>query len=558
MIALFAIIQFICFALTYRWLKKFKGFFTGRENCEVITSDSGVNSISCNVTISSGFRKLIDFINAYISKTGVADFSLIKDKTDRILDSDYDHATAYVSFPTLIGLLGTFFGVACGLVAFKAGLDASETISNSNISELIYGVVISMVTSVVGLILMIVSHIDAARCKKYVESERNEFYDFIQTEVLAVDSKDVASAVSKLNHTIGSFVAAFKTGTSNFEKAFTENSDKFTQAFEGGAKTILEAVEQIKSTTDAVGRSLTEQKAIVDRQVALVEEIKSTEITETMQAFIDAAKNFTNATDTMHKLESYKMEMMTVTNGLIQSQKDYLSSLDVPKQIAERLSGILDRFKTFEANINNLGKDVAQTQLLGHKEMNLISAELQAIKSRSDLAASYHNKADEELEVFYKDQIDRLKSLTGQFQQTLASYSNQFDAMMKQVTDDMRVKRDSLMKVLTESFNVGEATNDLKNLNDLPAIKSSISDLHESVKSTPGANYLDSKFSELRSAIEGVRSSIKSSPALGNSNLLEALDRLNETLEKSGKHSSSSNSAKLSGKRRFLFFGHRK
>ena len=98
----------------------------------------------------------------------------------------------------------------------------------------------------------------------------------------------------------------------------------------------------------------------------------------------------------------------------------------------------------------------------------------------------------------------------------LASYSNQFDAMMKQVTEDMKVKRDSLMKVLTESFNVGEAANDLKKLNDLPAIKSGISDLHESVKSTPGANYLDSKFSELRSAIEGVRSSIKSSPALGD------------------------------------------
>ena len=539
----------------------FHHFFDGRKDCSVKTSDSGHNSIYFGDSLNEEFEELLEYINTYLGKTGVADFSLIQGKTERILDSKYEHSTAFTSFPTLIGLIGTFFGVVCGLYAFNQGLDiggdGNTLITDKNISELIFGVIISMITSVVGLLLMIASQIFASKYKKDVEVDRDEFYDFIQTEVMSVDSKDVASAVSKLNYTIGAFVAAFETGSANFNNAFTDNSDKFTKAFKDGAETILKAVGQIKTTTDAVGSSLTEQKAIVDRQVALVEEIKSAEISETMQAFIDSAKKFADVIDAMQKLESYKTDVINATTQLVNVQKDYLSSLDTPMKVAESLSGILDRVKTFEASINNLGKDVAQTQLLGNKEMNLITEELNAIKKKSNLAASYHNTADDKLEEFYKDQITRLGSLMGKFDRTLSDYGTQFDKMMEQVLTDMKTKRDSLAKVLNESFNVGDAANDLKNLNTIPDIKMGIEEISITVEKT-SPEYLDKKFIELKSAIDSLVNKLnQTSSASINAEMKDTLSQLNNTLAQFIKRKSFKSPSRKNKRKGFLFFRRR-
>ena len=65
----------------------------------------------------------------------------------------YDQTMAKLSFPTNIGLMGTFLGVFLGILMFVIGFSGSEELRDASISNLLIGVLISMSTSFIGLFL---------------------------------------------------------------------------------------------------------------------------------------------------------------------------------------------------------------------------------------------------------------------------------------------------------------------------------------------------------------------------------------------------------------------
>ena len=79
---------------------------------------------------NSDLNELIKEINHYVVKTrGTTDFSVIQNKVERKLNMRYDQSMSFLSFPTYLGLMGTFLGVFLGISMFIVGFDSAGNIS---------------------------------------------------------------------------------------------------------------------------------------------------------------------------------------------------------------------------------------------------------------------------------------------------------------------------------------------------------------------------------------------------------------------------------------------
>ena len=107
-----------------------------------------------NLPNGSDLKQLVIEINEYVRKNvGTTDFSVIQNKTERKLNMRYDESMARIAFPTYYGLMGTFTGVFVGIITFILGFDGTNGVTDDSIRNLLIGVLVSMLTSLIGLAL---------------------------------------------------------------------------------------------------------------------------------------------------------------------------------------------------------------------------------------------------------------------------------------------------------------------------------------------------------------------------------------------------------------------
>ena len=139
-IVFFAILQLWAFIPTLRKLDKFKRFFSSSENWNIEEKECSHAILVENS--SEDFTELVSEINEYLDKNeGTTDFGIIKDKVENRLEALYEDATSKVSFPTYLGLMGTFFGVWIGLQSFKIGVKKAG-VSDEIVAALIGGIIV--------------------------------------------------------------------------------------------------------------------------------------------------------------------------------------------------------------------------------------------------------------------------------------------------------------------------------------------------------------------------------------------------------------------------------
>lgn len=148
----FILVQSYNFARTRKDISIFQNFFKKTDEYHtysVVINNEYVPQIAKVGPLASDLNNLIGEINNYIVKTkGTSDFSIIQNKVERKLNMRYDQSAAKLSFPTYIGLMGTFLGVFLGILMFIFGFDGAGNISDNSIKNLLIGVMISMATSV--------------------------------------------------------------------------------------------------------------------------------------------------------------------------------------------------------------------------------------------------------------------------------------------------------------------------------------------------------------------------------------------------------------------------
>jgi uncharacterized membrane protein YeaQ/YmgE (transglycosylase-associated protein family) len=506
-ILFFAALQLWAFIPTLRKLDKFKGFFSNSENWKVEEKESGY---AIHVENSSeDLTELVGEINEYLEKNeGTTDFGIIKDKVENRLESLHEDATSKISFPTYLGLMGTFFGVWIGLQSFKIGVDKAG-VSDEIVSALIGGVIVSMVTSLIGLVLMMWGNAKAGDVLKKVEGDKNKFFDFIQVRLMPVLGTSMVSALNKLHRTINTFEPAFKGVIGEFKDAFSE----CTETLRG---TFGEKVQLLTSAVETMGKNMSLINENVKMQEQLLKTMQQRETLKTLESFVVAADKFDAVTTSIAKLSEVKEELADSSVKLVEAQTKFIGQMSVPERVFEKINAILNRIVTFEESLNALGESISQTQLLGNSQMNLIQEQITAIQKKTDLAISYQELADDELKAVYETQKNAIKQLNEKYCAAIDTHGDDFalamnefkqayEKIVKECMDAVEAKRDEYIAEIRKSLDLEAKNQHLAQLAKMPELLALLSNIQSSVKVQPEVS---SKITTVSNQIDGVKSTL--------------------------------------------------
>ena len=521
-ILVFSILQILAFGYTVLKLGKYKSFFPKDGSWEAF--HNGVAFQIKMPNASSEAKQLVEEVNEYLRRNeGTTDFNIIKDKTERSLDTLYEDAMSKVSFPTYLGLMGTFFGVFIGLKSFNIGV-ATSGVSDEIVSELIGGVIVSMVTSLIGLALMMVGNWIASDYQKKVEADKNKFYDFLQVQLMPVMGTSMVAALHKLHGTINTFEPAFRSIIDEFKSAFGECTETLKGTFGENVKQLTDAVE-------VMGRNMTTINENVKKQDELLKTMKQRQTLETLEKFNEAADKFDSVSTSIAKLTDIKDEIAKSSQDLVKAQNDFVGQMTIPERVFEKVNTILNRVTTFEESINALGTNIAQTQMLGNTQMNLIQEQITAIQKKTNLAVAYQELADEDLKNLFETQKAAINALNAKYKAAIEQHGDDFaDAMetfkkdferivneCKQAVED---KRSEYIAEIKKSIDLEANNKHLAHLDKLDEILSGLTTIKASVKDQATVPH---KLDEVKTQIanikvQGVSTGMSSSANNGGQN----------------------------------------
>lgn len=481
----FAAIQLRFFVITYKKLNELSHFFPSKK-WETSGDEEHLTLIAVPEE-SKNAQELVSEINDYITKTnGAVEYAVIKDKTERRIDSLYEFATSKISFPTHLGLMGTFFGVYIGLRCFNAGLGQGDGgITDQMIKELIGGIIVSMLTSLWGLVLMIISNYYASKVQKKVDAQRDEFFKFLQMSVIPTLGTNVSSSLNRLRSTIGNFEPSFRAVIEEFKTAFRDCTDMFKGTFAENAEVLTKSVAEMGSNMTLINEN-------IQKQDQLLATLRQREMVVTLEKFVSAANSFDSVTTSIQKLEEAKERIIASTNTLAEKQESYNQSLEIPTRLLQQVNAILDRVTTFEKSINALGVNIAQTQLLGNTQINAIEEQLNALKTKHNLVYRYQDTEVEELEKIYKEQSKAVMELSDAFKRVVAQneddietamgdFKKAYDEVVRTCKTGVQQKLDEFIEALNKTLDVEDANRKLSNLDRLQALEASLGDIKAAI-----------------------------------------------------------------------------
>lgn len=452
------------FRETSKCLDLYKNFFAKGEEYKVVDKVDGNTSAPQLAQVGiDGFdlNKIIAEINHYIFKTkGTTDFSVIQNKVERNLTMRYDQAIAKLSFPTNVGLMGTFCGVFLGILMFVSGFDGSEELRDASIRNLLIGVLISMSTSFIGLLLTTINTGGIGEAQKEVEEDKNALYDFIQTELMPSLDVSLVVAITKLHETVDEFEPAFENVIGKFQDTFDRCTKAFGNSFEKNVNIVANAVDVMGKNMDKINENIELQKSVLST-------FKSEEVVRGLEKYVEAADHFVGITQSLNKFEEARRMMLAAAQEAINLQNAYSESLVVPREVAVRINQILDRVKNFEANIERLGDKLNERDILGNDVVNAIRDQVNGIEKKSHIAESYLQKADGELEDLFTEQTKVIGELNSRYAAAINSHIDGFERLMDQLTEDMRIRHRQFLSLMEDNLNVEMIHEDFSNLSKL-------------------------------------------------------------------------------------------
>lgn len=515
-IAIIAIvIQLSYFFKNKEKLAKVRAFFSKKGNYEIYgeAEDSQLNPYIAED--GSSLFILIKELNEYTKKNhGTTDFSVIQNKTDRKINVLYDNATSKIAFPTYIGLMGTFVGVFLGLLFFTIGLGCSsdnEGITDGAIGNLICGVLVSMLTSFVGLLLTTITHYIAAETQKKIREDKDEFYEYIQNELMPTLGVSMVVALNKLHDTINLFEPSFNRVIDRFQTTFDNCTKRFGSAFEQNVTVVSEAVRVMGENMDKINRN-------VELNEQLIHTMQSDDLQRTLGAFIDASFSYGVIVDKSRQLQEIASKLQEELLELVNTQRRYNESLTIPQTVVIKLNQILSRITTFEESINNLGKNINTINTLGNSEVEALKAITTAIKKKQRIAIEAMETSDGKLENIFNLQAQSITKLGKVYEESFAAHAEKFQNILHDLEKEMLQRRKEIVAAIEEKFSLDQIQSEFSQLSKLKKIEEILASI-------------DSKSSrqQVDQVIDSTRREVAAIHSLLNKALEDAKNRQHET-----------------------------
>jgi hypothetical protein len=311
--------------------------------------------------------KIIYALNTYLIRNrGVAsDFHLIKDVVERNTDAVEEDINQSASLPLYLGLLGTFLGIVIGLIQI-AGVDFASDPSalNSAISSLLNGVKIAMMASFSGLLFtVIINGFNFKGARSLVEEKKNDFYTFIQTDLLPLLNQNINSTLASLQSNLHKFNEEFKGNIGKLSSVMGKNYDTVL-----AQEKILDALDKIKITEFAKANvKVLQQLDFTTGQFETFNQYlgTATELVNKATTFTVSMDEMIKRTNNLHALGEKIVIVFEQNQELAQFLQNHYNALDESHQlitqavnhVGNTLNESLDNLKGFtQERINEVQK----------------------------------------------------------------------------------------------------------------------------------------------------------------------------------------------------------
>lgn len=226
-------------------------------------------------------------LNNYLirNKGAASDYGLIKDVVERNCNSLEEEIETQTPWPLYFGLMGTMLGIIVGIgdIAINVGFDQFVEKPEEHIGGLMGDVAMAMIVSCCGILFTTTLSFFAKKAKSILETRKNAFYSWFQSELMPIISKENAS-----------------TGLKRLE----ENLSKFNDSFEDNVKELNATFSVVKETSG--------------NQALLMKTLNKMDLKKMAEANIEILSRFNQTVGQLEKFNSYINYSQTVLDDIAQ------------------------------------------------------------------------------------------------------------------------------------------------------------------------------------------------------------------------------------------------
>ncbi|GEM_PF-487849 len=342
-------------------------FYNGEVGRKRFAKEITILLINPRTNSGTYFDKVIESLNIYLFKNngGIADFNIVKDLVERNVSVEEDQIKENINKPLYLGLMATLIGIIIGLGSLFFKVKVSDPGAALELGDFLVAVCIAMFSSCLGLGITTFIGLNSFKdAKKQMEVRKNEFYNFIQTELLPAVSQDFGSSINRLTQSMQLFNNDFTTNVSSLSDLFQRNYETLKVQ-----DVILDRLEKVNAKdfmelNATVLTRLERATAQFDRFNLFIESLNSrlTETTDLSKALTQLMNRVNNFEGIAQKIDSRVEE----SNKIIDSVNQHFQELErFEKRNAQMFLGMTDNMqdthKAFENELKSSFRKVMTT-----------------------------------------------------------------------------------------------------------------------------------------------------------------------------------------------------
>lgn len=431
----------IAFQVSFFWknLKRmhtFRDIFSAPSSWAVQINEDGQTVSGINGEGNSVFKLIKDNINDYLgnSQGSVIDYNILKDAVDRNCETIEDEINAQMPVPLYCGLAGTMAGVIVGLFSLLSEDSISNLMTSgsksvesatlamngaaSGINDLLAGVALAMVASILGIVLTTVNSVLFKQFKRQEEEGKNKFLSWVQSILLPELPNDISDSFSM----------------------FVDNLNRFNDTF--------------RENTRGLGHTLEQINGAYSTQADIIKTIQQMNVIRMATANVKVLNALSDCTDKLEQFNVYLNSIQGYTNE-IEAFRQQLSS-------EANMVYLLMELKDTLASIKNFFRT----------ELGEIDQRKQAIRNSVDNVDTYVNEALEKLKSSSVTSVDDLKKAIDDQSEGLKKFLDQEKQMLQDMSQEVRNEFDR---------QISQIPNLAKRLEDITKVPSKLESLSGSI-----------------------------------------------------------------------------
>lgn len=411
-----------------------------------------VNIIEIDGKANKVFDKILFSVNNYLvrNRGASSDFNLMKDIIERNTDAIEEDINLSVGTPLYLGLMGTMMGIVIALfnmpeLGVDLGTEQTGKTLDQGIAMLIGGVKIAMIASFVGLMLTIINSGWVFKgSRSYSEARKNEFYTFIQVELLPIINQGLAATLDSLQRNL-----------LQFNKEFSSNLKGLTGVFDSNRSAIREQKELLDAIDKAKVSEMTKYNVAVLKQLDL-----SVGKFEKFNAFLS---NTTQFVENSQLIVTKSNELLARTDNFKTIAENLDSKLNQSQQLLTFLSEHFNKLEEHKEYTSNTVADVGHLISETFKELKEhIQNSSEAVKQFTidETEALKNALSESKTNLVNLEHLSTLKSDVSQFKNSSATQGER----LNQTLEDLNRNMAKAIVILEQIENKKDVISSVRNL----------------------------------------------------------------------------------------------